>query len=309
MNELAIHGGPRAKPTPFARPNRYGEEDLAQLREVIESGRLMGPGGKIREFEEAIEKAFGVKHAIMVSSGTAAIHTALAALGVVEGDEVITTPMTDMGTVIPILAQHAVPIFADINLVTRLICADSIRGRITRRTKAIIAIHSAGMPCDMDALLKISEETGVKILEDCAQAHGAKYKGRFVGTMGHVAGFRDKAYDRSGLPRGTAEQWIKEGKYAVKWPRLSCHDFRDNEVRLQLFALAYNLANFVRRLALPRSIRHWSLTTLRENLIRIGAKVVRHARYVMFEMAEVAIPRRLFATILRRIGRLCPVPL
>ena len=233
MNELAIHGGPRAKPTPFARPNRYGEEDLAQLREVIESGRLMGPGGKIREFEEAIEKAFGVKHAIMVSSGTAAIHTALAALGVVEGDEVITTPMTDMGTVIPILAQHAVPIFADINLVTRLICADSIRGRITRRTKAIIAIHSAGMPCDMDALLKISEETGVKILEDCAQAHGAKYKGRFVGTMGHVAGFsmneskqitsgdggfvvtneptmaevagrfRDKAYDRSGLPRGT----------------------------------------------------------------------------------------------------------
>jgi len=109
--------------------------------------------------------------------------------------------------------------------------------------------------------------------------------------------------------RGTAEQWIKEGKYAVKWTRLSCHDFRDNEVRLQLFALAYNLANFVRRLALPGSVRHWSLTTLREKLIKSGAKVVRHARYVTFQMAEVAIPRRLFATILRRIGRLCPVPL
>jgi len=109
--------------------------------------------------------------------------------------------------------------------------------------------------------------------------------------------------------RGTAEQWIKEGKYAVKWTRLSCHDFRDNEVRLQLFALAYNLANFLRRLALPGSVRHWSLTTLREKLIKIGAKVVRHARYVTFQMAEVAIPRRLFATILRRIGRLRPVPL
>ncbi len=108
--------------------------------------------------------------------------------------------------------------------------------------------------------------------------------------------------------RGTAEQWIKEGKYAVKWTRLSCHDFRDNAVRLQLFALAYNLANFVRRLALPGSAKHWSLTTLREKLIKIGAKVVRHARYVTFQMAEVAIPRRLFATILRRIGRLCPVP-
>jgi len=108
--------------------------------------------------------------------------------------------------------------------------------------------------------------------------------------------------------RGTAEQWIKEGKYAVKWTRLSCHDFRDNEVRLQLFALAYNLANFVRRLALPESVRHWSLTTLREKLIKIGAKVVRHAQYVIFQMAEVAIPRRLFATILRRIGRLRPIP-
>ena len=108
--------------------------------------------------------------------------------------------------------------------------------------------------------------------------------------------------------RATAEQWIKEGKYAVKWTRLSCHDFRDNAVRLQLFALAYNLANFVRRLVLPGSIRHWSLTTLRENLVKIGAKVVRHARYVTFQMAEVAIPHQLFATILRRIGRLSPVP-
>jgi hypothetical protein len=104
--------------------------------------------------------------------------------------------------------------------------------------------------------------------------------------------------------RGTAEQWIKEGKNAVKWTRLSCHDFVDNQVRLQLFALAYNLANFLRRLALPRAVRHWTLTTLREKLIKIGAKVVRHARYVMFQMAEVAVPRELFAAILGRIDRL-----
>ena len=105
--------------------------------------------------------------------------------------------------------------------------------------------------------------------------------------------------------RGTAEQWIKEGKNAVKWTRLSCHDFVDNQVRLQLFALAYNLGNFLRRLALPRAVKHCSLTTLREKLIKIGAKVVRHARYVTFQMAEVAIPRSLFETILKRIRRLC----
>ena len=108
--------------------------------------------------------------------------------------------------------------------------------------------------------------------------------------------------------RGTAEQWIKEGKNAIKWTRLSCREFQDNAVRLQLFVLAYNLANFLRRLALPRSIRHWSLTTLREKLVKIGAKVVRHSRYVIFQLAEVAVPRQLFATILGRIQQLAPAP-
>ena len=108
--------------------------------------------------------------------------------------------------------------------------------------------------------------------------------------------------------RGTAEQWIKEGKTALTWTRLSCHDFRDNEVRLQLFALAYNLGNFLRHLALPRAIRHWSLTTLREKAIKIGAKVIQHAKYVTFQLAEVAIKRDLFQAILARIDRLRPLP-
>ena len=109
--------------------------------------------------------------------------------------------------------------------------------------------------------------------------------------------------------RGTAEQWIKEGKYALNWTRLSCHGFAENQVRLQLFALAYNLGNFLRRLALPQSISHWSLRTLQTKLIKIGAKVVKHARYTCFQIAEVSISRNLFAAILRRIRRLIqPVP-
>ena len=104
--------------------------------------------------------------------------------------------------------------------------------------------------------------------------------------------------------RGTAEQWIKEGKNAVRWTRLSCQTFRANHARLQLFALAYNLGNFLRRLALPKSVRQWSLTTLKEKLVKIGAKVTRHAKYVTFQLAEVAVPRQLFASILERIGRL-----
>jgi len=104
--------------------------------------------------------------------------------------------------------------------------------------------------------------------------------------------------------RGTAEQWIKEGKYALNWTRLSCHDFVDNQVRLQLFALACNIGNFLRRLALPKSVKQWSLRTLRDKLIKIGAKVVSHSRYVIFQMAEVAVPQTLFREILARMRRL-----
>jgi hypothetical protein len=104
--------------------------------------------------------------------------------------------------------------------------------------------------------------------------------------------------------RGTAERWIKEGKLALRWTRLSCRGFQDNAVRLQLFALAYNLANFLRTLALPDAVAQWSLTTLREKLVKIGARIVRHGRYMVFQLAEVAMPRPLFAVILRRIDRL-----
>ncbi len=108
--------------------------------------------------------------------------------------------------------------------------------------------------------------------------------------------------------RGTTEQWIKEGKNAIKWTRLSCCSFAANAVRLQLHALAYNLANFMRTLALPEAVKQWSLTSLKEKLIKIGAKVVRHGRYVIFKMAEVAVPKELFQEILRLIDGLRPRP-
>jgi hypothetical protein len=106
--------------------------------------------------------------------------------------------------------------------------------------------------------------------------------------------------------RGTAEQWIREGKGAIRWTRLSCRSLAANAVRLQLHALAYNLGNFLRTLATPEPIKDWSLTSLREKLIKIGAKVVSHGRYVAFQMAEVAVPRVLFAKILRLIAELRP---
>lgn len=189
MDDLALRGGPQAKPTPYTDANRYGSEELEQLKAALEAGKLMGPGGIIADFEAALCERFGVKHAVTVTSGTAALHTALCALGVAEGDEVITTPMTDIGTVAAILALHAVPIFADIDLETRLICPDSVRRKITPRTKVVIAVHMSGLPCDMDAFARIAADTGVTILEDCAQAHGGRYKGRWLGSLAKAAGF------------------------------------------------------------------------------------------------------------------------
>src|SRR5512132_144759 len=125
-------------------------------------------------------------------------------------------------------------------------------------------------------------------------------KGRVASGRERVVAF----YNR----RGTAEQWIKEGKNAIAWTRLSCHGFTANAVRLQLHTLAYNLANFMRTLALPQSVEHWSLTTLRDKLIKIGGKVVRHGRCITFQLAEVAVPRTLFAEILRLIDGLPPRP-
>jgi hypothetical protein len=108
--------------------------------------------------------------------------------------------------------------------------------------------------------------------------------------------------------RGTAEQYIKEGKNAIKWTRLSCRTFAANAVRLQLHALAYNLGNFMRTLAMPKTAEPWSLTSLREKLIKIGAKVVAHGRYITFQMAEVAVSRQMVAEILSLIGRLRAPP-
>ncbi len=104
--------------------------------------------------------------------------------------------------------------------------------------------------------------------------------------------------------RGTAEQHIKEGKHALKCPRLSCMRFKANAVRFQLHALAYNLANFLRTLATPEAIERWSLTSLRERLIKTGARLVRHGRYAIFQMAEAALPRQVFASILTLINGL-----
>jgi len=186
--KLAIDGGPRVREAPFPPWPAPDGEDIAAVADVLRSGRLTQlTGGSVAAFEEAFAAWNRSRHCVAMSSGTSAIHTVLAALGIGPGDEVIVPAHTFIASATPVLHQRATPVFADIDERTYCISPESVAERITPRTKAIIAVHLNGHPADMDALLALASATGgrgIAVIEDAAQAHGALYKGRKVGTIG-----------------------------------------------------------------------------------------------------------------------------
>jgi perosamine synthetase len=188
--ELAINGGPKVRERPYPPWPVLGDDDVAAVNEVVRSGKLTQlTGGAVAAFEEAFAAWHGVDQCVATSSGTTAIHTLLAALGVGPGSEVIVPAHTFIASATPVLHQRATPVFADVNPHTFCISPESVAERITERTKAIIAVHLNGHPADMDALLAIAARQGIAVVEDAAQAHGALYKGRKVGTLGRAGCF------------------------------------------------------------------------------------------------------------------------
>jgi len=184
---LAIEGGSPAKTGPYTRLPRYGEEELKELREALEQGTLFyAQGKKVYALEEAFAEWVGAKHAVACSSGTASIHTALMAAGISPGDEVIVSPITDLGSVVPILFQGAVPVFADLDPRNYTMDPSSVEENIGPKTKAVLAVHLWGNTCDLDALKDICDRRGLILIEDCAQAWGATYKRRKAGTVGRI---------------------------------------------------------------------------------------------------------------------------
>lgn len=165
----------------------FGDEERALVDEVLASGVLnCTRGTKVRQLETEFARWLGTQHCRAISSGTAAIHTAIAALDPEPGDEIVTTPITDMGAITPILYQSAIPVFADVDPITYNVTADTIEKRLTPRTRAVIVTHLFGGACDMDPILELCHDKGLPIVEDCAQAYGATYGGRNVGTLGAI---------------------------------------------------------------------------------------------------------------------------
>jgi dTDP-4-amino-4,6-dideoxygalactose transaminase len=186
---LAINGGTAVRATPFPRRTPFGDREIELLTEAVRSQNLFGLGGvKVPAFEKGFAALYGQRHAVASTSGTAAIHVAVGTINPEPLDEIITAPITDLGSVVPIIYQTAIPIFADVDSTYNMDPAD-VERKITPRTKAIMAVHLFGNPCNMDAMADVARRHNLPLIEDCSQAHRTRYKGRFVGTIGDIGAF------------------------------------------------------------------------------------------------------------------------
>ena len=173
--------------TPFSPWPSFTEEEANAARDVILSNKVnYWTGQEARSFEKEFAEWSGTEYAVALANGTVALDLALKALGIGAGDEVIVTSRTFLASVSSIVNAGAIPVFADVDLDSQNFTADTIRSVLTPRTKALICVHLAGWPCDMDPIMALANEHGLKVIEDCAQAHGAYYKGRPVGSIGHI---------------------------------------------------------------------------------------------------------------------------
>jgi dTDP-4-amino-4,6-dideoxygalactose transaminase len=187
---LALHGGEPLRKVPFAPWPYFSYEEIEAATRVLESGRVnYWTGEEGRRFEEEFAAFTGCKHAVALANGTVALELALQVLGIGPGDEVIVPSRTFIASASCVFMRGAIPVVADVDRDSQTITANTIQAVLSPRTRAVIAVHLAGWPCDMDPILELAREHRLKIVEDCAQAHGAAYKGRRVGSMGDANAF------------------------------------------------------------------------------------------------------------------------
>lgn len=181
---------PRIRTTPFPPWPKFEDDEINAVQSVLESGNVnYWTGDQGRLFEEEFARSVGVKYSVGLTSGTVALELALRTLSVGAGDEVVVTPRTFVACASSAVLVGATPVFADVDSKSQNITAESIEAVLTHRTKAIVAVHLSGWPCEMDPIMDLADRHGIKVIEDCAQAQGATYRGRPVGSIGHIGAF------------------------------------------------------------------------------------------------------------------------
>ncbi|HTF61591.1 MAG TPA: DegT/DnrJ/EryC1/StrS aminotransferase family protein [Edaphobacter sp.] len=215
--QLAIDGGKPLRSHPFAPWPSFSDEEIDAVRQVLRSGKVnYWTGNEGRQFEAEFATLTGNKYAIALANGTVALELALYAVGIGPGDEVVVASRTFIASASCAVMRGAIPVMADVDPDSQNITADTVRVALSPRTRAIIAVHLAGWPCDMDAILALARERGLKVIEDCAQAHGAAYRGHPVGSIGDAGAFsfcQDKIMTTGGegglLTTNDPELWAR----------------------------------------------------------------------------------------------------
>ncbi|MGE9746014.1 DegT/DnrJ/EryC1/StrS family aminotransferase [Bdellovibrio bacteriovorus] len=201
-SQLAIDGGTPVRTTAIAPWPFYDKDEIDKTVSILASGKVnYWTGSETKMFEEEFAQFHGMKHGIALANGTLALELALIGYNIGPGDEVITTCRTFIASASCVVRVGATPVLVDVDLKSQNLLSAEIEKAITSRTKAIIAVHLAGWPCEMDSILEIARRHGIKVIEDCAQSHGAKYKGRYAGSWGDMSAFsfcQDKIMSTTG---------------------------------------------------------------------------------------------------------------
>ncbi len=188
--KLALFGGRPIREKPLPPWPYYADDEVEAVSTVLRSGRVNAwTGPEVEWFEQQFADYVGVRHGIAVANGTVAMELALRALGIGGGDEVVVTARTFVASASAIVAVGATPVFADVDPDSQNITAETIAAVLSEKTRAVILVHLAGWPCDMDPIIQLAKEHDLRLLEDCAQAHGARYRGRHVGSFGDISAF------------------------------------------------------------------------------------------------------------------------
>ncbi len=282
--KLAIDGG-----TPVLRRSDYrdwpitGQDERDLIQEVLDSGIFAGgTAPQVKSLETEWAKYLGSKHCLTTCSGTAALHMALAAVGIKPGDEVITSAFTFLASASCALHQNAIPVFVDIDPRTYCMDPSLLEAAITERTRAVIPVHIQGLPADMDPILSIARKRGLFVIEDACQAHGATYKGRKVGTLGHVGTFSLNNFKN--LSGGEGGLFVTEDPDLMeKGALIRCFGDEVDEVSKRRVYNASILGYMYRNQELPAALARAQLRHLEErNAVRIA-----NANFLTGELAKI----------------------
>lgn len=253
------------------------EKEVEAVREVILSGRYLA-GPKVEEFEDKFSDYLNVQKAVAVNSGTAALHIALAVLGIGPGDEVIVPPLTFFSTVSSVLHQNAIPIFADIDPESFCLDPEDVKERITENTKAIIPVHLFGNASDMDGVLEVAKENDLYVIEDAAQAHGTEYKGDKVGSIGDIGTF--SFYATKHMTTGEGGMLVTDNKdWAEEASMIRSHGMTDRDHHDYL---GYNYR--MNEMAAAMGIVQLS------RLDELNEKRIENSKYLLEELGKRDIP-------------------